>query len=114
MEQLHQNQTNQPQISDETSKRDSLEQQNNLGFSLREGSPPISQVVPYPVDIEKTPKSVQIALTTPLIGLQSPEFTNFKDFDHIARTVRVNPVDQVANMNTPSVDRKSTRLNSSH
>ena len=101
LEQLHHNQTDQPQIYDETLERDSLEQQNNLGSLIRESSPPISKVVPYPVDIEQTPRFVQTSLTTPTLGLQSPEFTNFRDFDHTARTVRVNPFDQLANMNTP-------------
>ena len=51
LEQTNNNQVEEPQISDKTSKRDSLEQRNNLGSLIKEGSPPISQVVPYPVDI---------------------------------------------------------------
>ena len=42
LEQTNNNQVEEPQISDDTSERDNLEQQNNLGSPIREGSPPIS------------------------------------------------------------------------
>ena len=42
IEQTNNNQVEEPQISDDTSERDSLEQQNDLGSPIREGSPPIS------------------------------------------------------------------------
>ena len=54
VEQTNNNQVEEPKISDDTSERDSLEQRNNLGSPIREGSHPISQVVPYPVDIQET------------------------------------------------------------
>jgi hypothetical protein len=98
IEETNNNQVEEPQISDGTSEGDNLEQQ-NLGSPIREGSPPISQVVPYPVDIEETPRPVQATLGTPIVGLQSPKFTNFRDFDHVNRTLRMFPLDQMATVN---------------
>ena len=46
-----------PQTFDGDSDRDSLEQQ-SIESPIREGFPPISQVVPYPVDIQETPIQV--------------------------------------------------------
>jgi hypothetical protein len=46
-----------PQVFDDTFERDSLEQQ-SIGSPIREGFPPISQVIPYFVDIEETPRQV--------------------------------------------------------
>ena len=54
IEQTNNNQVEEPQISNNTSERDSLEQRNNLRYPIREGSPPISQVVSYLVDIQET------------------------------------------------------------
>ena len=68
IEQTNNNQIEEPHISDGTSERDSLEQQ-NLGSPIREVSPPMSQVIPYSIDIEETPRSVQAALDTPIVGL---------------------------------------------
>ena len=99
IEETNNNQVEEPQIYDDTSERDSLEQQNNLGSPIREGSPPISQAIPYPVDIEETPRSVQASLGTPIVGLQSPEFMNFRDFNHMNRTLRTFPIDQMATAN---------------
>lgn len=99
IEQKNNNQVEEPQISDDTSERDSLEQRNNRGSPIREGSPPISQVVPYLVDIQETPRPVQATLSTPIIGLQSLEFANFRDFDHVNRTFRTIQVDQMATVN---------------
>lgn len=70
IEETNNNQIEETQISDDTSERDSLEQQ-NLGSPIREGSPPISHVIPYSIDIEETPRSVQATLDTPIVGLQS-------------------------------------------
>ena len=42
IEETNNNQVEEPQISNGTLERDSLEQQNNLGSLIREGSPPIS------------------------------------------------------------------------
>ena len=42
-----------PQTYNGDSNRDSLEQL-SLESPIREGSPPISQVVPYPPDIQET------------------------------------------------------------
>ena len=50
-----------PQTSDGDSDRDSLEQP-NLESPIREGSPPISQVVPYLPIIQETPTQVQAPL----------------------------------------------------
>ena len=66
---------------------------------IREGSPPISQVIPYFVDIEGKPRLVQATLRTPIVGLQSLEFANFRDFDHVNRTLRMLPLDQMATVN---------------
>ena len=46
-----------PQTSDGDSDRDNLKQP-NVESPIREGSPPISQVVPYPPDIQETPTQV--------------------------------------------------------
>ena len=58
IEETNNNQVEEPQIYDGTLERDSLEQQNNLGSPIREVSPPILQVVPYPVDIQETPRPI--------------------------------------------------------
>ena len=71
IEETHNNQLEEPQIFDDTSKRDNLEQK-KLGSPIREGFPPISQVIPYFVDIEETPRPFQAALDTPIAELQSP------------------------------------------
>lgn len=77
---MNNNHFEEPQISNGTSKRDSLEQQ-SIGSPIREGFPPISQVIPYSVDIEETPRLVQETLNTPIVGIPNPEFANFRDFD---------------------------------
>lgn len=74
IEQTNNNQVEEPQIPDDTLERDSLEQQNNIGSPIKEGSPPISQVFSYPVDIQETPRPIQSTLSTPIVGLQSPKF----------------------------------------
>ena len=99
IEQTNNNQVKEPPISNGTLERDSLEQQNNLGSPIREGSPPISEVVPYPIDIKETPRHIQATLSTPIVGLQSLEFMNFRDFDHVNRTLRTFPIDQMATVN---------------
>ena len=97
---LKNNHFEEPQISDGTSERDSLEQQ-SIGSPIREGFPPTSQVNPYFVDIEETPIQVQETLNTPLVGLPYPDFTNFRDFDQDNRIVRMFPLDQMATGNAP-------------
>ena len=57
VEAVNNNHFEEPEIYDGTSERDSLEQQ-SIGSPIREGFPPISQVIPYPVDIEETPRQV--------------------------------------------------------
>jgi hypothetical protein len=96
IEQTNNNQVEEHQIFYDTLERDSLEKRNNLGPPIREGYPPISQVVPYPVDIQETPRPIQETLSTPILGLQSLKFTNFRDFDHVNRTFETFPVDQMA------------------
>lgn len=96
LEQTNNNQVEEPQISYDTSERDSLEQRNKLRSPIREGSPPISKVVPYPVYIQETPRSIQATLSTPIVGLQSPEFANFRDFDRVNKTFRSFPANQMA------------------
>ena len=86
------NHLEEPQISDGASDRDSLEQQ-SIESPIREGFPPISQAVLYPVDIEETPIQVQAPLSSPLVGLLYPDFNNFRDFDQNVRTVRTFPLD---------------------
>ena len=66
LEQTNNNQVEEPQISEETLERDSLEQQNNLGSSIREGSPHISQVVPYP-EIFRRPQGLFRKTLIPLL-----------------------------------------------
>lgn len=51
------NHSEEPQISGDAFDRDSLEQQ-SIESPIHEGFPPISQVVPYPVDIQETPIQV--------------------------------------------------------
>ena len=87
-----------PQTSDGDFDRDSLEQP-NLEFPICEGSPPISQVVPYPPDIQETPTQVQAPLGTPLVGLPFPNLHNFREFDLNTRTVHLFPLDQMATGN---------------
>ena len=88
IEETNNNQIEEPHIYDDASERDSLKQQ-KLGSPIKVGSPPISQVILYFVDIEETPRPVQAALDTPIVGLQSPKFANFRDFDHVNRTLRM-------------------------
>ena len=51
------NQMEEPQTSDDDFDRDSLEQP-SLESPIHEGFPSISQVVPYPPDIQETPTQV--------------------------------------------------------
>ena len=81
-----------PQTSDGDSDRDSLEQP-NLECLIREGSPLISQVVPYLPDIQETLTQVQAPLGTPLLGLPLPNLHNFREFDLNLRTVQLFPMD---------------------
>ena len=97
IEEINRNQIEEPQISNGTAERDSLEQ--NLVSPIKEGSPPISQVIPYSIDIEETPRPVQVDLGTPIVGLQSPEFSNIRDFDHVNRTLRTFLLEQMATVN---------------
>ena len=89
----------QPNISDGTSERDSLEHQ-SIGSLIREGFPPISQVTPYPINIEETTIQFQAPPNTPLVGLPYPDFTNFRDFDQRNRTIRMFPLGQMATKNS--------------
>ena len=75
-----------PQTSDDDSDRDSLEQP-NLESPIHEGSPPISQVVPYLPDIQETLTQVQAPLGTPLVGLPFPNLHNFREFDLSTKTI---------------------------
>ena len=84
-----------PLISDSASDRDSLEQQ-SIKSPIQEGFPLISQVVPYPVDIQETPIQVQAPLGSPLVGLPFPNLNNFRDFDQNIRTVATFSLDQMA------------------
>ena len=92
------NQTEEPRTSDSDFDRDSLEQP-NLESPIREGSPPISQVVPYPPDIQETPTQVQAPLGTPLVGLPFLNLHNFREFDLNTRTVQLFPLDHMATGN---------------
>ena len=92
------NQTEEPQTSDGDFDRDSLEQP-SLKSPIREDFPPISQVVPYPPDIQETPTQVQAPLGTPLVGLPFPNVHNFREFDLNTRTVQLFPLDQMATGN---------------
>jgi hypothetical protein len=92
------NQTEEPQTSDGDFDRDSLEQP-NLESPIREGSPPISQVVPYPPVIQETLTQGQAPLGTPLVGIPFPNSHNFREFDLNTRTVQLFPVDQMATGN---------------
>ena len=83
---INNNRTEEPETSDGDSDRDSLEQP-NLESPIREGSPPISQVVPYPPDIQETLTQVQAPLGTPLVGLPFPNLHNFREFDLNTRIV---------------------------
>ena len=80
-----------PQTYDSDFDRDSLEQP-NWESPIREGSPPISQVVPYPPDIQETPTQVQAPLGTPLVGLPFPNLNNFREFDLNTRTIQMFPL----------------------
>ena len=81
-----------PHTSDSDSNRDSLEQP-ILESPIHEGSPLISQVVPYPPDIQETPTQVQAPLGTPLFGLSFPILHNFREFDLNTRTIQLFPMD---------------------
>ena len=48
----------------------------------RESSPPISQVIPYSVDIEGIPRSIEACLRIVFVDIGSLEFTQFQDFEH--------------------------------
>ena len=87
-----------PQTSDGDSDRDSLEQP-SLESPIHEGSPPISQVVPYPPDIQETPTQIQAPLGTPLVGLLVPNLHNFREFDLNPRTIQLFPMDLMATSN---------------
>ena len=75
-----------PQTSNGDSDRDSLEQP-ILESPIHEGSPPISQVVPYPPIIQETPTQVQAPLGTPLVGIPFPNSHNFRESDLRTRIV---------------------------
>lgn len=81
-----------PQTSDGDLDRDSLEQP-NLDSPIHEGSLPISQVVPYPPDIQETLTQVQEPLGTPLVGLPFSNLHNFREFDLNTRTIQLFPLD---------------------
>jgi hypothetical protein len=98
IEVVNNNHFEEPQVSDGTTERDSLEQQ-SIGSRIREGFPPISQVIPYLIDIEDTSIQVQAPLNTPLVELPYSDFTNFRDFGQSNRTVRTFPLGQMATGN---------------
>ena len=95
---INNNQTEEPQTFDDDSDRDSLEKP-DLVSPICEGSPPISQVVPYPPIIQETPTQVQAPLGTPLVGIPFPNSHNFREFDLSTRIVQLFPVDQLATGN---------------
>ena len=86
------NQTEEPQTSDGDSNRDSLEQP-SLESPIHEGSPPVSQVIPYPPIIHKTPTQIQASLSTPLVGLSFPSSHNFREFNLNTHTAQLFPMD---------------------
>ena len=92
IEAVNNNHFEEPQVSDNTSKRDNLEHQ-SIGSLIGEAFPPMSQVIPYPVDIEETQIQVQLPLRSPLVRLPYLDFNNFRDFDQNIRTVRKFPLD---------------------
>ena len=92
------NRSEEPQISDGDSDRDSLEHP-HFESPIREGSPPVLQVVPYPPIIHETPPQVQTSLSTPLVGLPFPSSHNFREFDFSSQTAQLFPVDQMATSN---------------
>jgi hypothetical protein len=92
------NQTEEPQTSNNDFDRDSLEQP-NLESPIHEGSPLISQVVPYPSVIQETLTQVQAPLGTPLVGIPLPNLHNFREFDLSTRTAQLFLVDQMATGN---------------
>ena len=69
-----------PQTSDGDSDTDSLEHL-ILESPIREGSPLVSQVIPYPPIIQETPTQVQASLSTPLVGILFLNSHNFREFD---------------------------------
>ena len=83
---INTNQSEEPQASDGDYNGDSLEHP-NLESPIREGSPPISQVIPYPPIIQETPTQVQASLGTPLVGIPFPNSHDFRDFDLSNRTI---------------------------
>ena len=86
------NQMKEPQTPNGDFDRDSLEQP-SLESPIHEGFPPISQVVPYPADIQETPTQVHAPLGTPLVGLPFPNLNNFREFDLNTRTIQMFPLD---------------------
>ena len=95
---VNNNHFEEPHISDGTLERDGLEQQ-SIGSPIKEGFPPISQVIPYSIDIEETPRPVQATLNTPIVWLPNLDFANFRDFDQENITLRTFPLDQMATVN---------------
>ena len=59
-----------------------LDQLDHLRSPFREASPPISQVIPYSVDIEAIPLLTEAGLGTILTNIGSLEFAQFRDFEH--------------------------------
>ena len=95
---INTNQSEEPQASDSDSNRDSLEHLNSES-PIREGSPLVSQVIPYPPIIQETPTQVQASLSTPLVGIHFPNSLNFREFDLSTRTAQLFPMDQMATDN---------------
>ena len=87
-----------PQIFEDDSDSDSLEHL-ILESPIREGSPPVSQVILYPRIIHETPAQVQASLSPLLVGLSFPSSHNFREFDLNTRTAQLFLVDQMATSN---------------
>ena len=95
---INTNWSEEPQVFDGDSDRDSLEHP-HFESPIREGSPPISEVVPYPPLIQETPPQVQASLSTPLVGLPFPSSHNFREFDFSSQTAQLFPMDWMATGN---------------